>query len=111
MATYRVYVDFGVVPIINDPSLPGNNIMTGISFDAFEGFYKKIKAHAKIGREALGVDDDEKATQKWRQLFGDRFPRGTTKDAQSLLSGAAAASGLRFPDRPIKPSKKRQGFA
>ena len=111
VTTYRACVAASVVPTINDPSLPGNNIMTGISVDAFEGFYNKIEAHAEIGRQAIGLDDDEKATAKWRQLFGDRFPRGVSKESQSLLSETVATSSLSFPDRQIKPSKKRQGFA
>ena len=111
VTTYRPYVDFGQVPVINDPSLPGNDIMTDISFDAFKGFYNKVATHAKIGRQALELDDGEKATAKWQQLFGVRFPRGSGSEAKSLLSGSVAASGLSFPDRPIRPSKKRQGFA
>ena len=38
------------VPWLEDPSLPGNNVLAGVSFDSFNGFYNKVVEHAAIGR-------------------------------------------------------------
>lgn len=111
VSKYQLYVDASVVPTVKDPSMPMNNVLSGISFDAFLGFFNKVKAHAELGRETLELDDDEKATKKWQEIFGDRFPAAVTKQSNSLLSSSVATSGLSFPNRPITPSKKRKGFA
>ena len=104
-------VMIGVVPTLEDPSMPGNNILSGLSFAAFEGFYNKMKAHATIGRAALELDDQNKATEKWRQLFGERFPKPPLKKSIGLLGAAAASPGLVFPDHPVRPANKPAGFA
>lgn len=104
-------VSIGVVPTLEDPSLPGNNIMAGLSFAAFEGFYNKVKAHAVVGRVALSFDDQDQATEKWRILFGDRFPKPPLQKATGLLESAATSTGLVFPDHPVRPANKPAGFA
>ena len=109
--TYAEDVRWGRVPHLDDPSLFGNNVLSGLSFDAFAGFYKKAEAHAKIGREALSLDDQDKATGKWRELFGNRFPKPPTRKAASLMETATVGGGLTFPDRPVRPPSKPEGFA
>lgn len=111
VARYAFEVTLGQVPNLEDPSLPGNNVLAGLSFDAFEGFYKKVEAHAAIGRAALMLDDQDKATEKWRILFGDRFPKPPLKKSSGLLETATATTGLLFPDRPARPANKPAGFA
>ena len=108
---YAYDVSLGVVPTLDDPSMPGNDIAAGLSFAAFEGFYNKVKAHAAIGRTALSLDDQDKATEKWRVLFGDRFPKPPLRKSTGLLESATAASGLVFPDHPVRPPNKPAGFA
>lgn len=108
---YALYAALGQVPWIADPSVPGSSVTARLSFPAFEGFYKKVKAHAALGRQALGESDDEKALALWRLMFGERFPEsGKRAVANSLLSPAAAPSAFTFPDRPVVP-KKPGGFA
>lgn len=101
----------GNVPELEDPSMPGNNILGGLSFSAFEGFYNKIKSHAAIGRLALKIDDQDKATEKWRILFGERFPKPPTRKSSGLLDKATVSTGLVFPDYPVRPANKPKGFA
>lgn len=100
------------VPFIADPGVPGNSVTYGMSFDSFEGFYNKAKAHAELGRRAIEEDDPEKELDLWRKIFGPRFPApAAAKKSQDLLSEPIAGSGaLTFPDRPVEP-QKRAGFA
>lgn len=104
-------VSVGVVPMLEDPIMPGNNILGGLSFAAFESFYNKIKLHAAIGRTALELDDQEQATEKWRILFGERFPKPPVHKSTDLLESAAISTGLVFPDHPVRPANKPAGFA
>ena len=111
VARYAVEVSVGLIPTLEDPSMPGNDVLAGLSFAAFEGFYNKVKAHAAIGRYALSLVDQEKATDHWRTLFGERFPKPPIRKSTGLLDTAAVSSGLVFPDRPVRPANKPQGFA
>lgn len=108
---YRNEVSLGVVPVLEDPSMAGNNILDGLSFAAFESFYNKMKTHAAIGRAALQLDDQNQATKKWRILFGERFPKPPVRKSAGLLETARTSSGLVFPDHPVRPANKPAGFA
>lgn len=108
---YAYSTSLGTVPQISDPSLPENNITDGLSFAAFQGFYNKVKNHAVIGREALSLDDQNKATEKWRMLFGSRFPKPPAGKAAGLLDPAPTVTGMVFPDHPVRPPNKPEGFA
>lgn len=107
---YAVNVLLGTVPTIPDPGVPGNSVTDGISPDAFIGFYNKANAHAELGRKALNETDPEKATELWRQIFGERFPKTEVAKSESLLAAALTPSTLSFPDRPVTPNKPG-GFA
>jgi len=111
VSRYALYTSLGLVPPIADPSVPGNSVTGRLSFDAFEGFYNKAKAHAELARRALLEDDENKALYLWRQIFGTCFPAGGQRAvAESLLSTAAVPSPFTFPQHPIVP-KKPGGFA
>lgn len=106
---YAFYIGFRIVPHIEDPGVPSNSVMNGITFDSFEGFYNKVKSHAEKGRDAINEADKEKRLKLWRDIFGPRFPTNESANSSSLLKNAVEPS-LSFPDRPIKPNKPG-GFA
>ncbi|MCA9124027.1 MAG: nucleotidyltransferase [Planctomycetaceae bacterium] len=111
VSRYEAFVSAGLVPYIADPSVPGNYVTTGLTFDAFEGFYKKVKAHAEIGEKILAETDADEELKLWKSIFGDRFPAaGMSTKAAGLLPEAACVSPFVFPDRPIAPTKPG-GFA
>lgn len=110
---YAGVVAAGLVPWIEDPGVPENSVTNGMTFDAFEGFYRKAQAHALLGRQALGEADFDKATELWRRILGDRFPASPARASEGLLrpvTAAAASNSLAFPSRAITPVKPA-GFA
>lgn len=108
---YAFDIAYGRVPLIQDPAVPGNFVTTGISFDAFEGFYNKAKAHAELGRRAQAEKDPVKSLDMWRKIFGIRFPASEAVKFSELLETAATPPVTTFPNRPIMPSNKPRGFA
>jgi hypothetical protein len=108
---YALQIAFGLVPHIADPAVPGNNVLSNVSFDDFKSFYELVKEHADIARATMNVDDEDGANELWRLIFGARFARKSEK-AAGLLSGAIASSPgmFDFPDRAVKP-KRPAGFA
>ncbi|CAN5719754.1 nucleotidyltransferase [soil metagenome] len=110
VSRYAVYQTLGLVPSIEDPSVPGNNITSRLSSQEFSAFYKKAEEHAKLARKALGESDDDKAREMWQKIFGKRFPASGKRAAESLLSMATTSLGLSFPNHPVVPQKPG-GFA
>lgn len=106
---YSINIIIESVPHIEDPGVLGNSVTKGISFDAFKGFYNKIKAHAEKGRKALNEKNEEEALKLWREIFGERFPESGSRNDYTLLKSGAEPE-LYFPDRAVKPNKPG-GFA
>lgn len=114
---YRAYgamATSGLKPHIEDPSLPGNNIISNVSVTEWKSFVERVRVHAVYARRAQGESDTDEATRLWQKLFGDRFrPTVNAAKAESLTSRItlpAARQGYTFPDAPATPNKPR-GFA
>lgn len=97
------------VPWVADPGVASNSVTNGMTIHAWQGFYKKVKADAKVARDALEEEDPDRATSLWRKLFGSRFPAEPVGSTKSLLQ-AAVSSSLTFPNAPIQP-RRPSGFA
>ena len=114
-ASYGTLASLGIKPTIDDPGLPGNDILSKVSITDWKNFIERVRVHAGFARRAQQEDDMEEATRLWRRLFGDRFKTtANAAKAQGLSSLAAAptvtSSGYTFPDAPVAPNKPR-GFA
>ena len=109
-AKYSVHANYGRLPHIDDPGVPGSSVIAGMELADFKSFLAKVKAHADLGRQAQRETDDEKALELWRQIFGSRFPAAGRPVNASLLNSAVTVSPFSFPNRPVVPNKP-QGFA
>lgn len=123
-AKFGPWAAAGILPYLEDPGVLGNSVMSGMTVPAFQGFMAKVEEHAKLGRSALEEKDLEKATARWRTIFGWRFPATEVREASNLLKAASAApsslvtggllgtggGALSFPNRPVTPVKPA-GFA
>ncbi|WP_310569749.1 hypothetical protein [Gemmatimonas sp.] len=91
----KPYRDAQLVPVFNDPGLPGETIKTGMELADFVLFYDKLAATLPLAQRARDLaGTDLKASAKvWRQIFGDEFPL-PDDDARKL----AATSVLTRPD-------------
>ncbi len=112
-AKYGWSTQLGQKPMIYDPALPGSDILDKVTVPQWKDFMGKVELHADLARRAQKEDDMEKATNLWRRVFGDRFPKTETVKSESFASRAvapAAAAGYTFPNAPASPTKPR-GFA
>ncbi len=74
VANYRTYALLKRVPYLADHGVPEHNVLGRVSGEKFAEFYEHAKKAAEIAREALDTDDKEKSIEKWRELFGSKFP-------------------------------------
>ena len=113
---YGALAAIGVKPFVEDPSLPGSDILSKVSITDWKNFIERVRVHAGYARRAQDEQDIEEATRLWRKLFGDRF-RTTAQPGKAavLMRGATApvvsqSSGYTFPNAPAAPTSPR-GFA
>lgn len=110
--TYGMYITMKLVPFLEDPGVPGNDVFSNVTFEEFEKFYNKLKEHAALAREAKNHEDGEEALKRWRTIFGRRFPAdASSRSLASTLVGPALGAGLAFPAAPVYPANKPAGFA
>lgn len=64
----------GTVPDLGDRGVPTHNVWKRITISDFNLFYDNVLTYAKIARQALNETSLKKQTDKWRELFGDKFP-------------------------------------
>ncbi|WP_031552618.1 SMODS domain-containing nucleotidyltransferase [Parvularcula oceani] len=97
-------------PRIEDPAVPGADILAGVSDEAFCVYYDKIKKHRDDARKALDADNQDKAITYWRRIFGDRFPKPKTASGGTKRS-ATRMSPLSFKSAQAAPISRPAKFA
>ncbi|WP_414658011.1 SMODS domain-containing nucleotidyltransferase [Deinococcus sp. VB343] len=114
-SAYANLAKLDLKPHIEDPAIPGNNILSKISLTDWKNFLERVRVHAAYARkaQAQSADDMEEATRLWRILFGSRLKATESAVKASHLgatSTATASMGYTFPDENATPTKPR-GFA
>lgn len=110
---YGALAEAGLKPHIDDPGLPGNNIISRVSITDWKNFIERIRVHAGYARRAQDEEDMAEATRLWRKLFGERFKETVTAAKAESLAGyatapaGAAGAAYTFPNEPAAPKKPR----
>ena len=110
LTTYRGYRELSACPRLDDPAVPGGNLLAGVSGVAFGSYYDKIQKHRDDAALALAQEDEDEATKYWRRIFGPRFP-AAKRSVTSALKQATMMSPLTFKDTTAAPSKEPAKFA
>lgn len=72
----------GVVPFVDDPVLPGNDLAASYSIEDFREFDGEL-----VFAIAL-LDESGFTNEVWRKIIGERFPVGSSKAELSLSTSA-----------------------
>jgi hypothetical protein len=80
---YSKYKDEKDVPELDDPGLDNTKIKSNMTKKEFAKFMEVLKNSLDLANEALGMLDDAKSSEKWREVFGSKFPliRKSSKEA------------------------------
>ena len=57
-----------------------HNVFDRVDGEEFAEFYEHAKEAAEVAREALESDTKEKSSEKWKELFGSKFPGSDDSD-------------------------------
>ena len=92
---YKIDVSMGLVPQIEDPKVPENDLASGYSASDFQGFLTGVET-------ALNILNEEGSTNaSWRKVLGDRFPSESApaSSAPSTTCLMPISEALRVPHR------------
>lgn len=112
---YGSMADDDQKPWIDDPGMPGSNILSKVSITSWKSFISRVRTHATAARRAQTEENVDEATKLWRKLFGDRFKSTVSKAATATTMSTFAvapnaAEAYTFPNEPAAPTSPR-GFA
>ena len=107
---YAVNRLLGSCPVLDDPAVPGGDILAGVTNDEFCAYYDKVEKHRDDAAKALAEEDQNKATDYWRRIFGERFPKPKQADL-STKSAAIGMSPLSFTATKAAPAARPAKFA
>lgn len=73
--SYQKYIEDEEIPLVNDPTVEGNDLLAGYNFSDFKLFIDKIKEHIDL------IENEGTGNDTWRKVLGDEFPKEETKNS------------------------------
>ncbi|AWZ01969.1 hypothetical protein RHODOSMS8_02445 [Rhodobiaceae bacterium] len=113
VSAYSMSRFLGTCPTIEDPCVPGGDLLGGVSGEAFSAYYDKLEYFRDEARKGLDSATQETATKHWRRILGQRFPapKSTGTTNSSALKSSIGVSPLSFPAKASTPPNKPADFA
>ena len=78
-------------PALSDRGVPSHDVWKRVSPEDFITFYDHLVTYAKIAREAFDADKLKVQVEKWKELFGDKFPDYNSDDDDDTRSNKSSA--------------------
>lgn len=84
-------------PELHDRGVSEHDVFGRLTDEEYGEFHSQVSDAAVIAREALDTDDKEESIEKWRELFGSKFPESLKERSGSYTStGKQEDNGGRF---------------
>jgi uncharacterized membrane protein YgcG len=93
VSTYSIYRILGITPTLLDRGVPSHNVWKRVSNEDFVTFYDRVKDAAVIARAALDVETVKEKVEKWKLLFGNKFPDAPSDGGDSSGRGGPSSGG------------------
>lgn len=74
-------------PFLSDHGVPEHDVFGRLDKKEYEEFHSQVCDAAVIAREALDFDDKEESIEKWRELFGSKFPESLQENGNGSHKG------------------------
>ncbi|AJW62935.1 hypothetical protein VO54_01458 [Elizabethkingia miricola] len=72
--TYYLDYFFNRTPILPDRGVPEHDVWKRVSVDDFKSFYDSVKEYSALAKEAMEAESLKDQVNKWREIFGEKFP-------------------------------------
>ena len=99
VANYRVYAECKLVPCLWDHGVR-HNVFDRVDGEEFAEFYEHAEKAAEIAREALDAETKEKSIEKWKELFGNKFPDTDDSDGSGNSGNSSKGPFVATPRHP-----------
>ena len=96
---YQDDSDNGQVPFVPDHGVPEHNVLGRLSVKDFREFHRRICVASEQARDAFDESDVCESAEKWRLLFGPKFPQcpeNAKKGGYTPRKEASIVPGGRF---------------
>lgn len=96
---YQFHAATGQVPFIPDHGVPSHNVLGRLSVEDFQELHKRISVAATQARDAFDESNVCNSAEKWRTLFGSKFPPcpdNSAKGGYTPRKEASIVPGGRF---------------
>lgn len=70
----KIVSEYSYKPVLPDHGVPEHDVFARLTVAEYMKFYESVCVAAKIAREALDSNDIQFTVNKWRELFGNKFP-------------------------------------
>jgi len=94
---YALHRAVGTKPSLQDRGVPEHDVWKRVSVEEFKKFYDHVRTYAKIAREAINAKTLKEQVEKWREIFGEKFPKYDGDENESVSgvkSGQSMGLGL-----------------
>jgi len=68
-------------PYLKDHGVPEHNVFAKLTDEEYNIFYEQVKVASTTAKEAYESQDINYSVQKWRELFGNKFPEPPKKNS------------------------------
>lgn len=78
--------NYAVKPFLMDRGIPEHDVFARLTIEEYADFYNTVNEAAHIARKAYDAESTSTAAKYWRELFGNKFPKGLEKDGGNRLT-------------------------
>lgn len=90
------YLDyfFNRTPTLPDRGVPEHDVWKRVSVDDFKSFYDSVKEYSALAKEAMEAESLKDQVNKWREIFGEKFPPYDDDDDDSEKNSNPPSGGF-----------------
>lgn len=92
--TYYLDYFFNRTPTLPDRGVPEHDVWKRVSVDDFKSFYDSVKEYSALAKEAMEAESLKDQINKWREIFGEKFPPYDDDDDDSEKNSTPPSGGF-----------------
>lgn len=92
--TYYLDYFFNRTPTLPDRGVPEHDVWKRVSVDDFKSFYDSVKEYSALAKEAMEAESLKDQVNKWREIFGEKFPQYDDDDDDSEKNSNPPSGGF-----------------